>query len=262
MDNALIKKLEGYVALGAEEKRLLNAVSRNARTIPAHTDLVREGDKPNVVHLILSGFAFRYKSTAEGKRQIMAFLLPGDFCDMHVFVLKQMDHSIATISESTVVDIPRAQILGLLENPRLSLALWCAALVDAAVLREWLLNVGQRRAGQRLAHVLCELLLRLRVVGLAGNSFELPLKQKDLADTIGASTVHLNRVLQDLRREDLISWKDDALVIKDIDGLMKFSGFNPNYLHIGNQGADETAMDRPAQSSSAEKVSVKSRLRS
>jgi len=262
MDNALVKKLEGYVPLGAEEKRLLNAVSRNAHTIPAHTNLLREGDKPSVVHLILSGFACRYKFTTDGQRQIMAFLLPGDFCDMHVFVLRQMDHSIATISESTVVAIPRDQILRLLENPKLSLALWCAALVDAAVLREWLLNVGQRRAGQRLAHVLCELLLRLRVVGLVGNSFELPLTQKDLADTIGTSTVHLNRVLQDLRREDLISWKDDALVIKNIDRLMQFSGFNPNYLHIGNEEADEPPTDRGDQASSAENVSVNKRLRS
>ena len=262
MDNALIRKLEGYVPLGAEEKRLLDSVIQGSRTVPAHTDLAKEGDKPTHVHLILNGFACRYKFTAEGNRQIMAFLLPGDFCDLHVFVLKTMDHSIATISKSTVVDIPRDRILMLLENPKLSLALWCAALVDAAVLREWLVNVGQRRAGQRLAHVLCELLLRLRVVGLAGNSFELPLAQKDLADTIGTSTVHLNRVLQELRREGLISWKDDALVIKDIDGLMKFSGFNPNYLHIGVEGADETAIRQADQYSSAENVSTNSRRRS
>jgi CRP-like cAMP-binding protein len=156
-------------------------------------------------------------------------------------VLKQMDHSIATISPCAVVDIPNERILELLQRPTLSLALWCAALVDAAVLREWLVNVGQRRAGQRLAHVLCELLLRLRIVGLAKNSYDLPLSQKDLADTIGVSNVHLNRVLQHLRREDLISWKDDFLIIKDIDRLMVFSGFNPNYLHIGSQGANPAA---------------------
>jgi CRP-like cAMP-binding protein len=153
-----------------------------------------------------------------------------------------MDHSIATLSPCTAVDIPREKILELLQRPTLSLALWCAALVDAAVLREWLVNIGQRRAGQRLAHVLCELLLRLRIVGLAGNSYELPLSQKDLADTIGVSNVHLNRVLQELRRENLISWKNDVLAIEDIDRLMTYSGFNPNYLHIGQQGADQSEL--------------------
>ena len=241
LENALVRKLEGYTPLDAEDKLLLNAVIRDIRHVPAHTDLATEGDKPNSVHLVMEGFACRYKYTAEGTRQILAYMLPGDFCDMHVVVLKQMDHSIATISPCTIVDIPRDRILALLQKPTLSLALWCAALVDAAVLREWLVNVGQRRAGQRLAHVLCELLLRLRIVGLAENSYDLPLSQMDLADTIGVSNVHLNRVLQKLRREDLISWKDETLVIKDIDRLMTFSGFNPNYLHIGAQGADTAA---------------------
>ena len=242
MDNALIKKLEGYVSLDEEDKRLLNSVVQQPRTVAAHVDLAKEGEKPLDVHLILEGFACRYKFTAEGSRQIMAFLLPGDFCDLHVFVLKHMDHSIATISRCTVVDIPRGEILRLLERPRVSLALWCAALVDAAVLREWLLNVGQRHAAQRLAHVLCELLLRLRIVGLADKSYELPISQTDLADTIGTSNVHLNRVLQELRKAKLITWKGDTLVILDIDQLMKFSGFNPNYLHIGGNGADITAL--------------------
>ena len=241
MENALVRKLEGYTPLDSEDKRLLNLVIRDIRFVPAHTDLATEDEKPTSVHLVLEGFACRYKFTAEGNRQIMAYLLPGDFCDMHVVVLKQMDHSIATISPCTVVDIPRESILTLLQRPTLSLALWCCALVDAAVLREWLVNVGQRRASQRLAHVLCELLLRLRIVGLAQNSYDLPLSQMDLADTIGVSNVHLNRVLQELRREDLISWKGDILAIQDIDRLMAYSGFNPNYLHIGRQGADPDA---------------------
>jgi len=242
MENALIKKLEGYASLDEEDKRLLSSVVQQPRTVAAHTNLASEGEKPVFVHLILDGFACRYKFTADGNRQIMAFLLPGDFCDLHVFVLKHMDHSIATISPCTVVDIPRDQILTLLERPKLSLALWCCALVDAAVLREWLLNVGQRHAAQRLAHVLCELLVRLRIVGLADNSFELPLSQTDLADTIGTSNVHLNRVLQELRRANLITWKRDTLVIRDIDQLMKFSGFNPNYLHVGGDGANDAAL--------------------
>ena len=248
IDNALVRKLTGYAHLDDDDKQALNSVVKGMRTVPAHTDLASEGDKPTHVHLILEGFACRYKFTAEGNRQIMAYLVAGDFCDLHVFVLKQMDHSIGTLSPCKVVDIPREQILRLLEKPRLSLAMWCAALVDAAVLREWLVNIGQRPAEKRLAHVLCELLLRLRIVGMADRGYELPLTQVDLADTIGTSTVHLNRVLQQLRREKLISWRDDTLIIHDIDGLMELSGFNPNYLHIGVQGADEAALrfGRPA----------------
>lgn len=242
MENVLVRKLEGYAHLSDEDKRRLSAVIRDVRTVPAHTDLASEGEKSSQVHLILEGFACRYKFTAEGNRQIMAFLVRGDLCDLHVVVLKQMDHSIATISPCKVVDIPREQILSLLERPRLSLAMICATLVDAAVLREWLVNIGQRPARQRLAHVLCELLLRLRIVGLADKGYELPLSQTDLANTIGTSPVHLNRVLQDLRHEGLISWNGDALAIHDIDRLMKMSGFNPNYLHIGVQGVDETAL--------------------
>jgi CRP-like cAMP-binding protein len=241
MDNALVRKLEGYTPLDAEAKGLLNTVILNPRQVPAHTDLAKEDQRPTSVYLVMDGFACRYKHTAEGNRQIMAFLLPGDFCDMHVVVLKQMDHSIATISPCTIVDIPRDSILDLLQNPTVSLALWCAALVDAAVLREWLVNIGQRKAGQRLAHVLCELLLRLRTVGLAENSYDLPLSQKDLADTIGVSHVHLNRVLQTLRREGLVFWKNELITIPDIDRLMTYSGFNPNYLHIGAQGANLSA---------------------
>jgi len=241
MDNVLVKKMAGYAHLDDDDRRALNAVIRDVRSVPPHTDLASEGEKSSHVHLVLEGFACRYKFTAEGNRQIMAYLLPGDFCDLHVFVLKQMDHSIATISPCRVVDVPRERILALFERPKLSLALWCAALVDAAVLREWLVNIGQRPAKKRLAHVLCELLLRLRVVGLADKSFELPLSQRDLADTIGTSSVHLNRVLQELRQQKLISWRGETLVIHDIDRLMTLSGFNPNYLHIGRQGADETS---------------------
>src|ERR1700761_1872677 len=110
MDNTLVRKLEGYVSLGVEDKRLLNSIVRETRTVGPHTDLASEGQKSTHVHLILEGFACRYKFTAEGNRQIMAYLLPGDFCDLHVFVLKLMDHSIATLSPCTVVDIPRDKI--------------------------------------------------------------------------------------------------------------------------------------------------------
>jgi CRP-like cAMP-binding protein len=124
----------------------------------------------------------------------------------------------------------------LLERPNIARALWAAALVDEATLREWLVNLGGRPADERVAHLLCELLLRLRAVGLAnGNSYELPLTQAELADTMGLSHVHMNRVIQRLRGEKLITLKGKNLVILDVERLKAFSGFNPNYLHILNR---------------------------
>lgn len=166
----------------------------------------------------------------------MAYLLPGDICDLHVFVLKQMDHTLATLSPCKVVTIPRATVLELLKSPALSKALWYSTLVDSAVLREWLVNLGQRSGDERVAHVLCELMVRMRVVGLSdGASYKLPITQTELADTMGLSPVHVNRVLQQLRRDDLITWTGEELVIKDPERLMKFSGFVPNYLHIAEK---------------------------
>ena len=165
--NLLTRRLEGFAALAEDNRQLLDEVARDTKAVHARTDLIREGDSPADVYLILEGFACRYEITSEGQRQIMAYLVPGDFCDLHVFVLKQMDHSIGTLSPCKVVKIPRERILQMLKQPTLSLALWLAVLTDMAVLREWLVNLGQRPAQERVAHLLCELLLRLRVVGLA-----------------------------------------------------------------------------------------------
>jgi CRP-like cAMP-binding protein len=233
MSNVLARKLEGLALLSDEDKRLLDAVVEQSRDVSAHNDLIREGEAPDDVHLILEGFACRYKITSDGKRQIMAYLVPGDFCDLHVFILKHMDHSVATLSSCRVVGMPRARVLEMLERPAIARALWWAALVDEATLREWLVNIGRRAAAERLAHLLCELLLRLRAVGLAnGDSYALPLTQVELGDTVGVSSVHVNRSLQVLREAGLITLKGGQLVILDGRRLQEFSGFNPNYLHL------------------------------
>lgn len=230
MVNVLTRKLEGLATLSEADKRLLDKVAAKSRQVKGRTDLIREGEAPDDVRLILDGFACRYKLTSEGRRQIMAYLVPGDFCDLHVFILKSMDHSIATLSPCTVVDIPRADVLELTERPAIARALWWAALVDEATLREWLVNIGRREAPERIAHLLYELLLRLRAVGLAnGDSYALPITQNEIGDTMGLSTVHVNRSLQSLREAGLITLRGRKLVILDAKRLKEFSGFNPNY---------------------------------
>ena len=234
MKNLLIRKLEAFGRLPDADRRLLDGIAAPAKDVAAREDLIREGDDPRDVQLILEGFACRYKLLPDGGRQITAFLIPGDFCDLHVFILKAMDHSIATMSPCRVVAIPREKILELTERPAIARALWWAALVDEAILREWLVNLGARPADQRIAHLLCELLVRLRTVGLVnGDSYELPITQHDLADTMGLTNVHVNRVLQRLRSEGAITLKSKRLVIEDVERLMAFCGFDGSYLHLG-----------------------------
>ncbi len=236
MTNRLTRKLEAFGPLPDADRRLLDEVCREARAIGPKIDLIREGDAPSDVHLILEGFACRYKVLPNGTRQIMAFLVPGDFCDLHVFILKAMDHTIATLSPCKVVKIPRARILEMMDRPAIARAFWWAALVDEATLREWLVNIGARTAEQRIAHLLCELLLRLQTVGLADSDrYELPITQAELADTVSLTSVYVNRVLQRLRRDRLITLSGKNLVILDIERLKAFSGFNPNYLHLSDQ---------------------------
>ncbi|MBJ6125539.1 Crp/Fnr family transcriptional regulator [Microvirga splendida] len=236
MMNLLTRKLEAFGPLPDADRLLLDEVVRPVRAVGPRVDLIREGEAPSDVILILEGFACRYKILPPGRRQIMAYLVPGDFCDLHVFILKAMDHTIATLSPCTVVKIPRAQILALMDRPAIARAFWWVALVDEATVREWLVNVGARKAELRLAHLLCELLLRLETVGMTdGDTYELPITQAELADTVGLTPVHVNRVLQRLRRDGLITLKGKHLVILDIARLKAFSGFNPNYLHLTHQ---------------------------
>lgn len=236
MQHALIRKLESFETLSDQDRSALNALVPRFRQVGAGVDLINEGDNPENVHLIVDGFACRYKILPNGQRQIMAYLVPGDFCDLNVFILDQMDHSIGTISACQVVDIPRSAIDEITsQHPRITRAFWWCALVDEAVLREWLVNIGAREANQRIAHLLCELLARLEVVGrVTDNSFNFPFTQTDIADTMGLSNVHVNQVLRELREQGLVTHKHRVLTILDVARLKAYCQFTPNYLHLKN----------------------------
>lgn len=239
--NPLIRKLSAAEALTEHDHTVLTDLCRRSRYVEAGRDIIRTGDPPSDVHLVLDGFAYRYKILPEGSRQIVAVLLPGDFCDLHVAILGEMDHAIATLTRCTVVDIPAATIRDLTENrPRITRALWWATLVDEAILREWLSSMGQREAPERMAHLFCELLLRLGLVGFAdGNGYDLPLTQIELADVLGMTSVHVNRTLRDLRGNGLAVLKSRRLTIPDVARLKAFCSFDPAYLHLRpSQAAD------------------------
>ena len=218
------------------------------RRLGAREDIAREGDAPGEIHLILSGWACRSKRLEDGRGAILAFLLPGDVCDLDSFFLGTMDHSVGALTAVTVAGIPRPLFEDLmLRHASIAQALWGQMLIDAAIQREWTLNLSQRTAYERLCHLLCELFLRLRLVGLTqGPSCELPVTQAKLAEATGLTLVHLNRMLQELRAANLVVLKSKTLTIPNLGALMSAALFNLNYLHLDQAGeASDTAAAMP-----------------
>jgi CRP-like cAMP-binding protein len=234
MNNPLLRKLANFTQLSEDESNAVNECSQDVREFAAGEDVISQGDRTGGVKLLLDGFACRYKVLEDGRRQIVAYFVPGDLCDLRVFILKRMDHSIGAVVPSKVATISPENILMLTHTyPTLTRALWWSTLVEEAIAREWLVNVGQRDALERTAHLFCELLYRFRAVGLnQGNSCTLPLTQVELAETLGLSSVHVNRTLQELRRRNLITLEGGTLTIQDLDELKELSFFNPDYLHL------------------------------
>lgn len=230
----LIRKLEMFAELSDEEKRALQGAVGATRSYGAHEDVMREGDMGNGVPVVLSGFACRHKMLPDGRRQVIGYFLPGDMCDARVFILKRMDHTITTLSPTTTCMLPREAILDLTSRyPRVTRAFWWNTLVEEATVRQWLVNIGQRTAMERLAHLFCEIHVRLQAVGLATPSgCELPVTQSELADTVALSAVHVNRTLKELRRVGLISIGGKSLTIHDHQGLRSLAMFDPSYLHM------------------------------
>lgn len=232
MVETFIRKLESLSPLSGDDKRFIDSVTRRYDLVAAEADITREGDEPTDVRLIEAGLAFRYKLLHKGQRQIVGFLFPGDICDPHASLLDIMDHSIAALSPSRVVRIARQEIAALLERPAIARALLMVTLVNESIARDWLANVGGRRAAQRLAHLLCEWHLRMQLVGLArADECEFPLTQTQVGEALGMTSVHVNRSLQSLRSEKLIVLRNKRLTILDKPRLRQLGGFGTDYLH-------------------------------
>lgn len=235
----LIVKLGRYVRLSANDKSALEKLKlAPVGEAKARADIVREGQNSSVVRLVVAGWACRYKDLPDGRRQIIGFLIPGDFCDLKAHILQQMDHSIGAITATAYLEISREQMEELTgSRPRVAQALLWQHLTEASVQREWLLNVGQRTSLERLAHLLVELYIRMRAAGFArDHTIEFPLTQNDLAEANGVSPVHVNRTLQELRRQGLIEVRAKRLKILDQDRLRKLAMFKENYLHLDREG--------------------------
>jgi CRP-like cAMP-binding protein len=233
MDNRFVDKLRGFAPLSAAESDALLDATARPRKVAAKQDLIREGAEPGPVFVMLEGWACRYKILPSGTRQILAFLMPGDSCDLHAGLLAEMDHSIQTITPALVATIGRDDMSSLMDRHRgIASAMYISQLVDEGTMRAWITSMGRRTSTERVAHLMCELYLRARNIGLIDeDSLEFPVSQLLIADALGMTQVHANRVLKKLRLAGAMSFSRGRLYIVDPGKLVDIAGFDENYLH-------------------------------
>jgi CRP-like cAMP-binding protein len=229
----LLRRLEAIGAPTDAERELLANLPGSTRHYQAHEDIVRIGDRPSVVCLMVEGMACRYKVSADGKRQIQAFYIKGDIPDLQSLFIDVMDHSLGALVNSSVLAIPHDKMCSIVDRyPRIAHLLWRDTLIDAALFREWIV-MRDRPAYVRVAHLLCEQFMRMKAVALAtDNTCPLPLTQTQIGDALGLSNVHVNRTLMELRAAELFVFEGGRLTILDWDGLKAAGEFDPLYLHI------------------------------
>lgn len=234
MQNPLVMKLKRFAALSEAEIGAVSSLSGQQLGVDAGGDVIRQGDKPTTVTLIIEGLACRYKLTEAGDRQIVGIMVPGDLCDLHGFLLDKMDHSIAALTNLTITHISKEQLIHLFDTePRITRALWWGTLVDESTLREWLMNVATRSSYERLAHLLSELCMRLETVGLATpDECDIPILQTDLADAVGLGRSHVNASLAKLQEAGLVDLRRGGIRVLDVNGLRAAGQFNQHYLHL------------------------------
>jgi CRP-like cAMP-binding protein len=229
-----IRKLDSIYILDEEDHIAIRRLPVQTVDIKADQDIVREGDRPTRSCFLLSGLACWSKNTGAGKRQIMSFQIPGDVPDLQSIHLTTLDSTLTTLSPCRVAFVQHEPLRDLCgRRPNVASAYWRMTLIDAAIFREWVVNVGSRQAYSRVSHLLCEMVARYEAVGLTHSyAMELPITQTELADATGLSTVHVNRTLQALRRKKLISWKDAKFEVLDWPGLKEAGDFDATYLHL------------------------------
>ena len=229
-----LRKIMRRDKLGVEEQTAIVAAADERLDYAPGQDLVMEGQRPYRSMLVTTGFTCRYRMLADGERQVTAIHIAGDFVDLHSFLLKEMDHSVGALTACSVITFPHERLVKVTERyPHLTRMLWLLTLLDGAIHREWLVGMGRLSAAQRTGHLICEIYARLRAVGQAeDHSFAFPITQAAMADAVGISTVHINRVLQELRQDDLIGWDRGLLVIRNWNALAAMAQFDDRYLHL------------------------------
>ena len=230
---SLAKRWSRHSRLSSEDKSALLGLPFDRRSFGKEAYIVREGQETSECCLILRGLAYRQKLLRDGSRQIISFHIPTEFVDLQNGLLGLADHSVQALGRAEIAAIPREALMEIADQrPAVRRAMWIDTLIDASIFREWVVNVGRRDSRARIAHVLCELALRLKSIGAVnGEMFDFPMTQEQLADATGLTSVHTNRMLQGLRKDGLIQLNAKSLTVLDWDGLREAGDFDEMYLH-------------------------------
>lgn len=231
---ALVHKLARRDDLSADELTALETLKGRIRDVPANSDIIGLRAHVDQSCLVLSGLCGRYSAFRDGPKQFTEINVPGDFIDLHGFVMKQLDHGVLAFSDCRVFEVPHAEMRTITEkHPHLTRLLWLETVVDAAIHRQWLLSMGRQNGPARLARLLCELYVRLETVELAYDyRMDLPMTQQQVGETLGFSPVHTNRTIQTLREKRLLTWRDQEVEIIDWPNLVALSEFDATYLRL------------------------------
>ena len=228
------------VGLTDEERQLLEGAVSKVRTFGPRETVVEAGRKVTVSTYLTEGIMSRYIDDRRGRRQLVAIHLAGEFVDLHAYPMRELDHSVGTLSQATVAIVPHAALREILDSrPELTRKLWFSTLIDASLHRTWLFRVGRLDALGRVAHFLSEMNVRLRAVGLSdGRQFALALTQTDMAEVCGLTVVHTNRVLRQLREANLCTIRSSVVQIHDAAGLARRGDFQADYLYLDDECSD------------------------
>lgn len=229
-----LKKLRRRTEISPDEERAIRDAVAEVRQVAADEIVIRSGEELNSSLLLLDGWMARSKDLAGGERQVSELHVAGDFPDLHGYTLKRLDHDLLSLSDCRIAVVPHDRIRTILEQfPRLGRVYWFTTNIDAAIHREMVLSLGQRSAISRMAHIFCELYVRLSIVGRTNDDgYEFPLTQRELAECLGLTVVHANRTLQELRRRGLIDLESRHLRIRDRRGLEGLAEFDSGYLYL------------------------------
>lgn len=228
----LTQKLSAFVALSETELAVLERLHQRKKSFAAGRDLVHQGQTKQAAYILASGWVVSYKIQADGSRQIVDFQIPGDFLGLRSVLLHTSDHGIEPIVDIEAAEVMASDLLqAFAETPRLATAILWAVSRDEAMVVEHLVGLGRRDANARMAHFLLELGVRLSMVGMGGRQgYACPLTQYHLADALGLSAIHVNRVLRKLREDGLVTFRDGVVVFDDYEGLVALADFDPAYL--------------------------------
>jgi CRP-like cAMP-binding protein len=230
----LLRKLEAFGPLNSVEKDAITRLPMTLRRYAEQGVVLRQGEVPTSVYLLVDGCVFRFAVVATGKRQIMALHVPGAFLNLQNLFLNEIDHDIEAVIPTTIALISKEAIRELLkDHPRIAMRFWHQTFVDAAIFRKWLIGVGRRSAYARMAHLMCEYFARMTAAGLGrGMTCDFPFTQQELGDALGLSTVHINRTIKTLERDGLLTVRANLLTIHDWPRLREVADFDPAYLEL------------------------------